>query len=88
MRVDSLIDGYGDNVSDGFGYKKMKRFARRFMGFLRHRQEGLNNDSKSAKGAAGYPAAPFRALFNATCTRLSLDRLLPSRACLRFTGQS
>ena len=31
-------------------------------------------------------ASPL-ALFNATCTRLSLDRLLPSRAYLRFTGQ-
>jgi len=28
---------------------------------------------------------PSGALFNATCIRLSLDRLLPSRACLRFT---
>ena len=29
---------------------------------------------------------PAGALFNATCIRLSLGRLLPSRACLRFTG--
>lgn len=34
-----------------------------------------------------WSAAPLSASFNASCTRLSLDRLLPSRAYLRFTGQ-
>ncbi|MDZ7581608.1 MAG: hypothetical protein U5R30_13610 [Deltaproteobacteria bacterium] len=32
-------------------------------------------------------SSPCVALFNASCTRLSLGWLLPSRACLRFTGQ-
>ena len=38
-----------------------------------------------AREAARKPL-PSGALFNATCIQLSLGRLLPSRACLRFTG--
>jgi len=60
------------------------------MGFLRHRQEGLNNGAERQKCEGNSPSiatVPLGALFNASCTRLSLNRLLPSRSYLRFTGQ-
>jgi hypothetical protein len=41
MRADSLIDGYNDTLTDGYALKR-KRFALIILGFLRHRQEGLN----------------------------------------------
>ena len=38
------------------------------------------------RGDSNRCGCPLLALFSATCTRLSLDRMLPSRAYLRFTG--
>lgn len=55
------------------------------LGFLRHGQEGLNN-AQDGGNSRILKLFPPGALFNATCIRLSLGRLLPSRACLRFTG--
>ena len=53
-------------------------------GFLRHWQESLN--IIRCEGNDLIKSLPSEALFNATCIRISLSRLLPSRACLRFTG--
>jgi hypothetical protein len=41
LRADPLIDGYNDTLTDGYALKR-KRFALIILGFLRHRQEGLN----------------------------------------------
>jgi hypothetical protein len=62
--------------------KESLRSIKFYMGFFRHEQESLNNDGRSSLSQLPLPEA----LFNATCIRLSLGRLLPSRAYLRFIG--
>ena len=63
---------------------QMYRFALSdFMGFLRHGWEPWIIYKEWEAATAASPGA----LFNAPHIRLSLGRLLPSRACLCFTGQ-
>ena len=73
-----------EDLDEGLGSAKRPDL----IGFFRHGQEGLNDEKRRGKQPKTAAASPSLALFNATCTRLSLDRLLPSRAYLRFTGQS
>jgi len=67
-----------------------KRYSLRsinFNGFIRHKKESLNDNSLNAGWGDTVFASP-QASFNATHIRLFLGRLLPSRACFRFTGHS
>ncbi|RTZ97696.1 MAG: hypothetical protein DSY90_06475 [Deltaproteobacteria bacterium] len=57
-----------------------------YIGFFRYGQEGLNVKIGMERNRETSPLFPSGVSFNATCIRLSLGRLLPGRACLRFTG--